>query len=58
MVGSRRTIDADGIALRAIQALEARMRRQKEAFAVENAALRAELAALRKAITTLLGVEP
>jgi hypothetical protein len=52
------TIDADGIALRAIQALEARTRREREALAVENAALRAELAALRKAITALLGVEP
>ena len=52
------TIDADGIALRAIQALEARTRREREALAVENAALRAELAALRKAITALLGLEP
>jgi Chaperone of endosialidase/YadA head domain repeat (2 copies) len=52
------TIDADGIALRAIQALEARTRREREALAIENAALRAELAALRKAITALLGVEP
>ena len=52
------TIDADGIALRAIQALEARSRREREALAAENAALRAELGALRKAITALLGVEP
>jgi trimeric autotransporter adhesin len=52
------TIDADGIALRAIQPLEARMRREKEAMALENAVLRAELTALRKAMAALLGAEP
>lgn len=42
------TIDADGIALRAIQALEARTRALHE----ENAALGAELAELRSALAT------
>jgi hypothetical protein len=41
------TIDADGVALRAVQALEARERLSGEALARENETLKAELADLR-----------
>ncbi len=47
------TIDADGIALRAVQALEARTREADETLARENAALEAELAALKAELTIL-----
>ena len=48
------TIDADGIALRAIQALEART----AALEAENRMLRSQLDALRTAIATTIGREP
>ncbi|MEZ5289393.1 MAG: tail fiber domain-containing protein, partial [Vicinamibacterales bacterium] len=47
------TIDADGIALRAIQALESRTRVERDALADENAALRAALASLTARIDAL-----
>jgi hypothetical protein len=47
------TIDADGIALRAVQALESRTRGADEALARQNAALESELAALKAELTTL-----
>ena len=47
------TIDADGIALRAVQALEARTREGDDALARENAELKAELAALRERLERL-----
>jgi hypothetical protein len=47
------TIDADGIALAAVQALEARTRRADETQARENDLLEAELAALRAEIGVL-----
>jgi hypothetical protein len=47
------TIDADGIALRAVQALEARTRGADETLARENAALEAELAALKAEVGIL-----
>jgi endosialidase-like protein/trimeric autotransporter adhesin len=52
------TIDADGIALRTIQALEARTRRQIAALEEENRALRAELAVLRKTLAAAIDREP
>jgi hypothetical protein len=47
------TIDADGIAFRAIQALEARTREGDTTLAQENAALRAELDSLRTRLERL-----
>ncbi|MGE0812259.1 MAG: tail fiber domain-containing protein [Vicinamibacterales bacterium] len=47
------TIDADGIALRAIQALEARTRVENEALRVENGELRSVLEALRARLDAL-----
>jgi hypothetical protein len=50
------TVDADGVALAAAQALERRTRAHATRLAAlqaENAALRAELAALRAAVSTL-----
>ncbi len=48
------TIDADGIALRAIQALNERDRKHAD----DVAALRAELAGLRVLVATLAGRQP
>jgi hypothetical protein len=48
------TVDADGVALAAIQGLHARLRTEQAALAADNAALRAELAALRAAVARLL----
>jgi len=47
------TIDADGVALRAVQALEARTRMTDDALARENADLKAELLALRERLERL-----
>ncbi len=47
------TIDADGIALAAIQALEARTRADRDALVRENADLRAALAALQARLEAL-----
>ena len=52
------TIDADGIALRAIQALEARTARQIAALEAENRMLRSQLDALKAAIAAAIGREP
>jgi hypothetical protein len=52
------TIDADGIALRAIQALEARTGKQIAALEAENRMLRSQLDALTRAIATAIGREP
>jgi hypothetical protein len=52
------TIDADGIALRAIQALEARTAKQIAALEEENQLLRSQLDALTKAIATAIGRAP
>ena len=46
-------LDADGVALAGIQALEARTRADGEARDGENAALRAELAALRERLAQI-----
>ncbi|MEZ5294392.1 MAG: tail fiber domain-containing protein [Vicinamibacterales bacterium] len=51
------TIDADGIALRAIQALEARTRVENEALRLENGELRSELDALRARLDVLEGAK-
>jgi hypothetical protein len=48
------TIDADGVALRAIQALEARTREQHDAVVRENDVLRGELAQLRARLDQLV----
>jgi Chaperone of endosialidase len=47
------TIDADGIALRAIQALEARTRQENAALRAENESLQSSLAALRARLDIL-----
>lgn len=47
------TIDADGVALRAIQALEARTRELAASLSRENAALRDELATLREQLAPI-----
>lgn len=47
------TIDTDGVALRAIQALEARTRQDVAALTAENAALKATLAALDARLAAL-----
>ena len=47
------TIDADGIALRAIQALEARTRADRDALARENAELRSAVAGLQARLAAL-----
>jgi hypothetical protein len=52
------TIDADGIALRAIQALEARTGKQIAALEAENRMMRLQIDALTRAIATVLGREP
>ena len=47
------TIDADGIALRAVQALEERTREADETLVRRNASLEAELAALKAELTSV-----
>jgi hypothetical protein len=51
------TIDADGIALRAIQALEARTRADNDRLTRENADLRERVAQLERELAELLGLE-
>jgi hypothetical protein len=51
------TIDADGIALRAIQALEARTRADNDRLTRENADLRERVAQLERELGELLGLE-
>jgi hypothetical protein len=47
------TIDADGIALRAVQALEARTREADETLVRRNASLEVDLAALKAELTSV-----
>jgi hypothetical protein len=51
--GSIATVDADGIALAAIQGLNAKLEAERAAKDAEIAALRAELAAIRLALATI-----
>ena len=51
-------MDASGISLRAIQALEARSREQNDALVRENEILKTELAALRERLSQLEARQP
>ena len=48
------TVDADGVALAAIQGLNQKVEERAAALRVENAALRRELAELKQAVSALI----
>ena len=52
------TVDADGVALAAIQGLNAKVEAERAAKDAEIAALRAELAAIRAVLATIAGGRP
>ena len=52
------TVDADGVALAAIQGLNAKLEAERAAKDAEIAALRAELAAIRSVLATLAANRP